>query len=411
MVPGMFYEPASKNGLGRKLKILIVTQGRFHTFDLAQALQNRGHHVHVISNYPRGEAKKFGLNDRTYNSLVLHRVMAIGINPLKRIPWLSSCIDAIVHKSFSCLALNKTRQNEWDILYAMSGVALPLLRPTRGRLNLVVRGSTHILTQYSILADEEIRTGQPIEKPSRWMIHRELSEYDNADGIVVLSTAAKQSFIDQGIPEHRIMLVRSGVDVKQFTLENNVLQARLDRIKTQSSKLKVLTTGTFSYRKGAYDYSKVVRSLGGMLEFVFVGYVTPETKELKSELEHCVSFRPKVPHHELPSVYADADIFYFPTIEDGYPAVLAQALASGLPCLAGKQSSAPDLIQDGLNGWLIERGDVSKTVDILTRLNTVRSSLVSAVACAMESNSARDWDLMAQELERQHGSLPRNVHV
>ena len=57
---------------------------------------------------------------------------------------------------------------------------------------------------------------------------------------------------------------------------------------------------------------------------------------------------------DLPNYYNKASIFCLPTLEEGAPAVISQAMACGLPIIATKNCQAPDVLDNGKNGFIIE---------------------------------------------------------
>lgn len=54
---------------------------------------------------------------------------------------------------------------------------------------------------------------------------------------------------------------------------------------------------------------------------------------VRAQAEGLIEFSGFQPQAELPQWYAQGDVFFFPTLEDGFPVVLAQALSGGLPLL------------------------------------------------------------------------------
>jgi glycosyltransferase involved in cell wall biosynthesis len=106
-----------------------------------------------------------------------------------------------------------------------------------------------------------------------------------------------------------------------------------------------------------------------------------------------------VPQQRLSALYAEADVFLFPTIEDGYGMVLAQAQAAGLPVVASTHSAAPDLIRHGDNGWLVEPGDVQGMVDVLNWCDRERSSLAAMAARVYRDGWPRSWSTVAADFE------------
>lgn len=62
---------------------------------------------------------------------------------------------------------------------------------------------------------------------------------------------------------------------------------------------------------------------------------------------------------DLPAVFAAADMFVFPTLYEPYGMVVSEALASGLPVVATRQGCAADLVEDGVNGYLVDPDPVA----------------------------------------------------
>jgi glycosyltransferase involved in cell wall biosynthesis len=56
---------------------------------------------------------------------------------------------------------------------------------------------------------------------------------------------------------------------------------------------------------------------------------------------------------QLLEIYRSSDLFVFPTKQDFMPQVIAEALATGTPCIANDVGGTRDLVQDGSNGYLM----------------------------------------------------------
>src|SRR5262249_2640282 len=68
--------------------------------------------------------------------------------------------------------------------------------------------------------------------------------------------------------------------------------------------------------------------------------------------------------------YAAADVFVFPTFYDSFGLVATEAMASGLPVVCSAAAGAAELIEDGVNGLIVNDpwGDSTALADALGRL-------------------------------------------
>ncbi len=71
---------------------------------------------------------------------------------------------------------------------------------------------------------------------------------------------------------------------------------------------------------------------------------------------------------ELPPVYALMDVFAHPSLRDGLPNALLEALACGRPVVAARAGGIPDVLRDGREGLLVEPGDAPGLASALGRL-------------------------------------------
>lgn len=64
-----------------------------------------------------------------------------------------------------------------------------------------------------------------------------------------------------------------------------------------------------------------------------------------------------VPHDELPKRFAEADVFVLPSLTEGHPKALIEAMACGVPCAASARGGIPSLIEHGVTGLLFDPED------------------------------------------------------
>ena len=83
--------------------------------------------------------------------------------------------------------------------------------------------------------------------------------------------------------------------------------------------------------------------------------------------EH-IHFLPFMAHDELPSAYDHCEIFAMPSRGEGFGLVFVEAMARGKPVIGGAHGGTPEIIDDGINGYLVPHGDVTQLADRLRRL-------------------------------------------
>jgi glycosyltransferase involved in cell wall biosynthesis len=303
---------------------------------------------------------------------------------------------------FGRWAQAKLARDCWDVVYIWSGVAEETLRclpRDSAAVRLLVRGSAHIRMQERLLREEEARTGAPQDRPSQWMIAREEREYALADAVVVLSTFAHRTFVAEGVPPERLRLLSLGARLSMFRASPLVVEARRQRI-LSGAPLRVLYVGAVSFRKGLSDLSAVVRELSGPdMEFRLVGPRLREAVPILNSLRGLAKISRKRPQALLPEIYAWGDVFVFPTIEDGFAIVLAQANAAALPIITTPNCSGPDLVQEGETGWIVPIRSPESLIERLRWCNAHRQELAEMVENLYTQFQPRDWGAAAADFE------------
>ncbi len=409
-----------------KLRIAIVVHGRFHAFDLLKALSARPDvDVQLLTNYRASECAKFGIAPALVSSFFVHRMLQAFLNRVA--PWFFPLwMERYLCEIFGAWAANRlARQaHKPHLIRVFSGVAEEILLDPRLQAckKVLTRGSSHISTQYTLLHEEEIRArtilaeladsavqkiNKPkINKPSAWMMARELREYQLSDAVLVLSQFAEKSFLQHGFDPQRLMTIPNAVNLSWFAADAATMQAREQRLRS-GAPLRVLMVGSFSFRKGIIDFANVVKHfksshfksshLKRNMQFRFVGDMPTEGLAIQAMLLPDVEFRERIAPQQLAQEYAWGDVFLFPTIEDGFPAVLSQALAAGLCVITTPNGSGPDLIRNAEQGWIVEARDTQAMINCLETLDQDRELLLRCAHAAHASIAERSWDDVAAD--------------
>ena len=71
---------------------------------------------------------------------------------------------------------------------------------------------------------------------------------------------------------------------------------------------------------------------------------------------------------DIPAFYAMADVFVFPSFREGLSVSVMEAMASGLPIVCSRIRGNTDMVEDGVNGYLMEPGNPDSIAGALRRL-------------------------------------------
>jgi starch synthase len=180
------------------------------------------------------------------------------------------------------------------------------------------------------------------------LLRAEEAEHRLADRIVVPSSFASETLIENHVPAHKITVIPFGVDLSAFR--------PVPRPDT-SRPIRFIFLGALGVRKGLPVLLEAWRSLASLgAELWLVGSVKARHAQLIPALKGLRQIG-KVPHEELPALLSQCDVLVFPSYFEGLAQVQLEALAAGLPIIATNASGATDLIADSREGYIIPVGD------------------------------------------------------
>ena len=367
------------------MKINISIRGRFHGFNLAQGLNERGLLGAIFSSYPQYFLRRYGLPD---NAIINQPIFEVVERALQKFPSLranNNFLSTLVPSAFDNYVANHLNSN-FDILIAWSSFAKNSLLKAK-KLNKVAcleRGSTHIQWQTEKLKLEYGKFGVNFNKTNPAIIERELIEYQIADYICVPTNFVKSTFLDYGVPSEKLLVNPYGVDKKQFSYRPN----------KNPNKFIIMFCGGITFRKGAHYLVRAFSKLNlPDAELWLVGSLDPEFANIfRNELSgKNIYFKGPFKQDDLSAIYNQCDIFCLPSLEEGQAMVLHQAMSSGLPLIATAESGAGDLIKS--NGYLVRsrsEDDLAAHLEYLYK-NPVVVSEMSKKSLS-QAQSDYSWD-------------------
>jgi glycosyltransferase involved in cell wall biosynthesis len=168
-----------------------------------------------------------------------------------------------------------------------------------------------------------------------------------ASHILVASSFTKASLVEHGISPGKVSVVPYGVNLERFKPAES-------RHAAHTAKLKLLFVGRINQRKGVKYLLQALELLNqDHVHVTICGRVVDDLK-LFETFSSQVTIRPSVSTEELIEAYQGADLFVFPSVAEGFGQVLLEAMACGLPILSTTCTAAPDLIEHGVQGFVVE---------------------------------------------------------
>jgi glycosyltransferase involved in cell wall biosynthesis len=371
------------------MQVVLSTLGKFHTFDLARQLQQRGSLRAVFTGYPAFKLKNESLPKQLVHTFPLVHgayMAAAAIRARTPVPvqrfweyWDRKTLDYYVSK----------RLPACDVFVALSGAGLISGRTARKRGARFVcdRGSSHIRTQRDLLREEHEIWGIQYTGIDPRIVDLEEAEYAEADCITVPSSFNRQSFIDRGVPADKVKLLSYGVDLSRFHPSGAPDTTRFD----------VLFAGSFSVRKGVPYLLQAFQKLRHPRKsLTFAGPINDSLVEVMKKSGFWsgdIRMLGNLPQTRLRELMSTSHVMVLPSIEEGLAMVQAQAMACRCPVIATEHTGARDLFEDGRQGWILPIRDSDAVAYSLQRLAedpALRD--VMAEEALVKVHGARGWD-------------------
>jgi len=366
------------------MKVDISVAGVFHSYHLAYQLYKHGMLGKLICSYPRSYLRnKFDIEIPSENfsgNYIQYLKYFLKYAHIRNNRLNSKLND--LHDILASHALS----SDLDIVVGWSGNSLRTLNAAK-KINvrtIIVRGSAHIVEQSRILRDEYDSMGMGFNL-CQDVIKKEIDEYEVADYVQTNSSFAASTFIKMGVPEEKIIMCNTGVDLTQFK-----------QIKKEDNVFRIITAGTLSIRKGSYYLLKAFTELDiPDAELWHIGAVHPEMNKILRKYDHKnIKYLGYKPYSELYKYYSQGSVFLFPSLEEGLAVVQAQAMACGLPIICTTNSGGADfLTKNRKEGFIIPVCDTEQIKEKIWYLYSNRDKCIEMGGNAKERISkGYTWD-------------------
>jgi len=170
--------------------------------------------------------------------------------------------------------------------------------------------------------------------------------------------------------------------------------------------LKLLYAGTWLDQRGIFYIRDALHRLAAQLPgltMTFAGCGCPPEvirDFFGPELASTIVVRPIVPSSDMQALYAAHDVFLFPSMLEGLPSVLLEAMASGMPVITAETCGMPDVVESDFNGLLVPPADASAIEAAVLRLASDPALRQRLGQTAQDCMKRYTWERSAAMLEK-----------
>ena len=238
--------------------------------------------------------------------------------------------------------------------------------------------------------------------------------------MVALTDSMADDYLNIGILPHKIEVIPNGVSVEScYRVEQREKNILLPDV---IGKPLLLTVGRYHLKKG-YEYIPDIAAYlvdwGLDFRWLIVGKDSNKIDEEigNRDLERYVITLDEIgvdtggsgmfsmPNEKLTEVYRSADVFVFPSLLEGFPRVVVEAMAAGLPVVTTDAEGCKDVVDHGHTGFISPVSDsesMAKNIEILLRNENMRKKFSDT---AKESAAGYEWSKITSRYEEMYRSL------
>jgi glycosyltransferase involved in cell wall biosynthesis len=159
---------------------------------------------------------------------------------------------------------------------------------------------------------------------------------------------------------------------------------------SHSQPLRVLYVGSLTQRKGISYLFEAVEKLGIAASLTIVGRKVGSSAALDAACSTHLWLE-SLPHPEILAQMRQHDVFVFPSLFEGFGLVIGEAMSQGLPVITTPNTGGPDILRDGLDGFIVPIRDSDAIATRLQQLHEDRQLLQHMSLSALDRAGELSW--------------------
>jgi glycosyltransferase involved in cell wall biosynthesis len=233
------------------------------------------------------------------------------------------------------------------------------------------------------------------------------------DAVSAVSQTVVDKLLSWGVRRERLSIIPNGIDLDRF----DVRLLPRERAGNKRNEQVVGIVARLDLQKGFAYLLKAVRTLRASfpevrLLVVGEGPDRGKIEELVAELGLNGVVTLAGQQADMPAIYASIDVFVLPSLNEGLPMTILEAMAASKPIIATRVGAVPSVIIDGETGWLVEPRDevgLTQAMGKLLSERDLRQRLAQRARAHVEQNytaaamAQRYRDLYQSVLKRRAG--------
>ncbi len=196
------------------------------------------------------------------------------------------------------------------------------------------------------------------------------------DRVVCNSRAAASRLVEQGLPEHQIVVIANGLPASAFAPTAPALPRQASPVRV--CMIARMNTASKNHRLFLHAAAAVQKKIS-QVEFVLVGDgpLRPALESEAAELGLSASVQFLGERHDVPAILASVDVSVLPSASESLPNAVLESMAAGVPVVASQVGGNSELVTSD-RGILVAPGDeqaLSCAIERLLRDSSLRVEL------------------------------------
>ena len=341
------------------MKILIFASSNIYEKEIAYSFQKANIEYRLITTYPKFKLSEYFINKKNIKSLLFLEIFKrILYNLLELINWkfinkdnFNLLIGTITDYFFS-FYINK----DYDLLIIVS--TIPWTKSIEKAKKHNVKTLYHLT-----VSNSQFRNNTILAEYKKLGLENYYLNLYNSSILKTEESIKKVDFVAYTSSYQLATFAKAGFNIKNFFYLPQPTNTKIFNnkyIKLKKEKFIIIFTGNDFVRKGANYLIEAFNSLSlKNAELWMVGYDLKKFASiLKLDTNKNIKFFGSLNHLVINDYYKKSSVFCLPSIEEGFPIVIPQAMTFGLPIITTQFGN--DIIKNFFNGFIVDPGSTSQ---------------------------------------------------